>query len=161
MTLIVEDGTGVTNANTFNTVEVCSAHAVLIFGASLSGSTSQKESALVRAFIYMRALDWKADADGVSLWPTFGGTIPEQVKEAQSVLARAEFRNVAALSPDVTVSGKKVLTQVEGIGWTPQSAPNTVEAARPIVTMAMDLLRPWLARDPARNGSRTGFIERA
>lgn len=161
MTLIVEDGTGVTNANTFNTVEVCSAHAVLIFGASLSGITADKESALVRAFIFMRALDWKTDADGVSLWPTFGGTIPEQVKEAQSVLARAEFKNAGALSPDVTINGKKVMTQVEGIGWTPQSAPNTVEAARPVVTMAMDLLRPYLAVDLARSGARTAFLDRA
>jgi len=156
MTLTVEDGTGVTGADSFNTVDQCSAHAVAYFGQSLNGNTADKEAALRRAWVYMAALQWQAD-----LWPTFGGTIPEAVKIAQSVLARAEFKAVGALSPQVTVSGKKVLNKVGSIGWDVQSGPNTVEAARPVVTMATDLLGPYLAVNPAQSGARTYMAARA
>lgn len=146
MALVIEDGSGVTGADSFNTVAECTAHAIAYFGASLSGSDAMKESALRRAWVYMSALDWLP-----GLWPTFGGTIPEPVKVAQSVLARAEFKKAGALSPEVTLAGQKVLTEVKGIRWTVVGDANTVEQSRPVVTMAMDLLRPYLTIDPARD----------
>ncbi len=146
MALVIEDGSGVTGADSFNTVAECSAHAVAYFGASLSGSDTEKEAALRRAWVYMSALDWLP-----GLWPTFGGTIPDAVQIAQSVLARAEFKNAGVLSPEVALSGRKVLTEVKGIRWTVVGDANTVEQSRPVVTMAMDLLRPYLATDLARD----------
>lgn len=157
MTLTIEDGTGVTGADSFNTVDECSAHATAYFGHSLSGSPADKEAALRRAFVVMSGLQWLPD-----LWPTFGGTIPEPVKLAQSVFARVEFQNPLSLSPDVAVSGRKVLTGVKGITWEVIGKTATVEGSRPVVTMAMDLLRPYLAVDPSRDaGGRTRFVERA
>lgn len=156
MTLTIEDGTGVAGADSFNTVAECSAHAVAYFGHALNGNEADKEAALRRAWVYMAALVWKPD-----LWPTFGGAIPEPVKLAQSVLARAEFQAVGSLSPQVTTSGKKVLNKVGSLGWEVQAGPNTVEAARPVVTMAMDLLGPYLAVNPAQAGSRTYMAARA
>jgi hypothetical protein len=160
MTLTIEDGTGVDGADSFNTVAECADHAVAYFGESLAGSDAMKESALRRAWVYMSALSWKTDDEGKSLWPTFGGTIPDAVRLAQSALARAEFKAVNHLSPEVTVSGKKVLTGVKGITWEVQSGPNTVEAARPVLPMVMDLLKPYLAKNPAQSGG-TFFLERA
>jgi hypothetical protein len=119
---------------------------VAYFGSSLSGSDTEKEAALRRAYLFMSALDWKA-----GLWPTFGGTIPDAVKIAQSVFARAEFKNVGYLSPEVALSGRKVLTEVKGIKWQVVGDADTVEESRPVVTMAMDLLKPYLATDPARD----------
>jgi hypothetical protein len=156
MTLTIEDGTGVPGADSFNTVAECSAHAVAYFGQALTGNNPDKEAALRRAWVYMAALQWQAD-----LWPTFGGIIPEPVKIAQSVLARAEFQAAGSLSPSVTVSGKKVLNKVGSLGWDVQSGQNTVEAARPVVTMAMDLLGPYLSVNPAQSGSRTYMAARA
>jgi hypothetical protein len=153
MTLIIEDGTGVPNADSFNTVAECSAHAVAYFGESLTGNEADKEAALRRAFVYMSALDWLPD-----LWPTFGGTIPEAVKLAQSVFARAEFRNVNFLSPSVALQGRKVLNKVGEIGWDVTHGPNTVEAARPIVTMGMDFLAPYLKRNPAKSGGTFDLV---
>lgn len=147
MTLTIEDGTGVTGADSFVDVSECSAHAVAYFGASLGGSDAMKEAALRRAWVFMSALEWEED-----LWPTFGGAIPEPVKLAQSVLARVEFQNVGALSPEVTVSGRKVLTEVKGIKWEVLPGTNSVEAARPVITMAADLLAPYLVRNPAKSG---------
>lgn len=155
MTLVIENGTGVAGADSFITVAECSAHAVAYFGHSLSGSEGDKEAALRRAFVYMVALQWRPD-----LWPTFGGTIPEAVKIAQSVLARAEFQAVNTLSPSVTLAGRKVLNKVGNLGWDVEHGPDSVEASRPVVTMAMDLLAPYLARNPGRTGG-TAFVGRA
>lgn len=151
MTLTIENGTGVTGADSFVTVEECSAHAVAYFVTSLHGNDVEKEAALRRAWVYMATLAWKADYP----WPTLGGTIPEPVKVAQSVFARVEFQNVGALSPNVTRSSNKVLNKAGEIGWSVSHGPNTVEAARPVVTMAMDLLKPYLI------SGNTKFLERA
>ena len=160
MTLSLEDGSGVDGADSFIDVDGCNGLATDYYGHSLTHSAADKEAALRRAFVYMGALDWKADANGLSLWPTFGGTIPHPVKIAQMALARLEVSNVGALAPDVTLSGKKVLTGVKGITWQVQGGPNTVEAARPVVTFAMDLLAPYLASDPSKVGGRTTFLDR-
>ena len=153
MALIIENGTGVPNADSFITVTECSADAVAYFGSSLNGNNADKEAALRRAFTYMRALEWKDD-----LWPTFGGTIPNVVKLAQSVFARAEFQKVNALSPTVTLRGNKVLNKVDAIGWDVNHGPNTVEASRPIVTMGMDFLAPYLKRNPNKSGGTFDLV---
>jgi hypothetical protein len=155
MTLVIETGAGVPGADSYVTTSECTAIAAKYFRTPLQGSDAHREVALRRAWVFMAALDWKAET-----YPLFGGTIPQEAKDAQVVLARLEFQTEGTLSPDVTISGKKVLTQVGSLGWTPQGGRNTVEAARPVVTMAMDLLRPWLAKDPARDGGRTTFLER-
>lgn len=155
MTLVIENGSGVAGADSFNTVAECSAHAVAYFGHSLTGNEMDKEAALRRAWVYMAALQWLPD-----LWPTFGGAIPEPVKLAQSVLARAEFQAVNSLSPSVTLAGRKVLSQVGSLAWDVDHGPASVEASRPVVTMAMDLLAPYLAKNPAKTGG-TSFVSRA
>ncbi|HEX73329.1 MAG TPA: hypothetical protein ENN65_08455 [Candidatus Hydrogenedentes bacterium] len=153
--LTIEDGTGVPGADTFIDLAECADLEVRYFGQALDRSEAEKEAALRRAFLYLGALEWRADA-----FPLFSGDIPDAVKAAQMALARAEAQSVGFLTPDVTLSGKKVLTGGKGITWTVQAAPNTVEAARPVVTFAMDLLRPYLVRDPAQSGG-TRFLERA
>lgn len=136
MALIIEDGTGVAGADSFETVEECSAFAVAYWGQSLTGSSANKEAAMRRAFVLMSALPWLPD-----LWPTFGGTIPEAVKHAQSSFARVEFQGPGSLSPVYDKSQAKTLTAVGSLQWTPKAGPNTVDAARPVVTMAMDFLK--------------------
>ena len=135
MALIIEDGTGVAGADSFETVDACSEWAVDYFGHSLSGSPAQKEAALRRSFVIMSNLNWLDD-----LWPTFGGSIPDAVKSAQSVIARVEFQSPGTLSPVYNKSSAKTLTAVGSLQWTPKAGPNTIEAARPVVTMAMDFL---------------------
>jgi hypothetical protein len=135
MALIIEDGTGVAGADSFVTVAECEAFAVAYFGASLSGSPTAKEAALRRAFGYMRSLKWR-DSDA---FPTFGGNIPQAVKDAQHIFARAEFQKVNALQPSVTQGQGKILTRVGQIGWQ-ATGGSGVDAQRQTVTMAMDRL---------------------
>lgn len=146
MTLTIEDGTGVSGADSFIEIADFDADMVAYFGAAMTGTDPVKEAALRRAWVAMMGLQW---LDGV--WPLFGGDIPDQVKLAQSIMARSELTTPGSLSPSVTLAGQKVLTEVKGIRWTVLGDVNTVEQSRPVVTMAMDLLRPWLAIDPSRD----------
>jgi hypothetical protein len=151
MPLIIENGTGVSGADSFVTVAECEAFALAWFGASLAGSPASKEAALRRAFGYMRSLQW-CDSEA---FPTFGGTIPEAVKDAQHIFARAEFQAVNALQPSVTRGQQKVLNRVGSIGWQVTGTAG-VDAQRQTVTMAMDRLKGLLCG----NGSVT-FLDRA
>jgi len=155
MALVIEDGTDVDGADSFVTAVQAAASEVSYFGASSITDDDAGEASLRRAWVYMAALDWKADT-----YPLFGGTIPDAVKVAQAVFARAEFQTPNFLSPSQSLSGRKVLSEVKGIKWDVQSAPATIEAMRPVVTMGFDLLKPYLAKDLSKTGGTT-FLERA
>lgn len=146
MALIIETGASVDGADSFVTLAEFATHCLSYFGSELADGDTLKEAGLRRAFVAMSGLEWSA-----GLWATFGGTIPEAVKLAQSVLGRAEVLKPLSLSPTVTTSGRKVLTEAKGIKWSLIGENNTVEGSRPVVTMAMDLLRPYLAHDPSKD----------
>jgi hypothetical protein len=150
MALIIENGTGVAGADSFVTVAECEAFALDYFGASLAGSPTAKEAALRRAFGYMRALNWCE----VDTFPTFGGTIPQAVKDAQFIFARAEFQKVNALQPSVTQGQGKILTRVGQLGWQ-ATGGSSVDAQRQTVTMAMDRLKGLVCL-----GGVTAYLER-
>lgn len=156
MALVIEDGTGVTGAESFNTAAQAAALETSYFGTPSITDDATGEAACRRAWVVLSALTWN---DG--LWPTFGGTIPDAVKIAQAVFARAEFASVNALSPTVSVAEGKTLTKVDGIQWTPNAMglgpDKVVEYSRPVVTMAFDLLKPYLAHNPAVGGKQLGI----
>jgi hypothetical protein len=156
--LIIESGAGVPNADSYQTVAECEAFAIKYFGKSLTGSPQNKEAAIRRAALFMNSLPWKGERtfgrnQGLA-WPRTGVTdgegneiseteIPQEIKDAQHILARAEFQNPGFLSPAVTLTQTKTLIEVKGIKWQPRSAPNTVEAARPVVTQAIDIVEQF------------------
>lgn len=154
MTLNIEDGTGIPGADSFATLADYEDFLVAYFGAGMTGTALMQDAALRRAFAFMANLNWKPE-----LWPTFGGEIPDAVKRAQSALARFEQATPGGLTPEVNRSQGKVLTQVGSIAWTPKDAPNTVEAARPVVTMALDFLKAAGLLKTPTGGSN--FLERA
>jgi hypothetical protein len=164
MALIIEDGTGVLNADSYVTVAECEAFAIAYYGASLAGSPQKKEAALRTAALFMNSLPWQGRRtfgrnQGLA-WPRTGledgeriedgegneiseTEIPEEIKNAQHIFARAEFIAPGFLSPSVTITQTKTLIEVKGIKWQPRSAPNTVEAARPVVTQAIDIVEQF------------------
>ena len=131
MPLVIEDGTGVDGADSFVTVEEYQDFLMAYFGGAAMGDAPD----LRRAFVVMSGLPWKP-----GVWPTFCGTIPAAVKNAQAAIARVEAASPGTLSPVFDKSKAKTLTQVGSIQWTPKGGANTFEAARPIVAMAMDFL---------------------
>lgn len=149
MPLTIEDGTGVTGADSFATEAELDTTRANVFEAS-DGDTAGKEAALRRAYLFMRSLPWLTDCE----FPTFGGTIPADIKTAQGIFAHYEMANPQGLQPSVVPGQQKILTQVGDIGWTP-TGQTGVDAQRGQVTMAMDLLKSYLDG----SGSTT-FIKR-
>jgi len=149
MTLTIENGTGVTGADSYVTVAECEAYAVAYYGASLDGSPVSKEAALRRAYAYMMALPWKADT-----YPLFDGAIPSAVKNAQHEFARAEFISIGVLSPSVTlrdtVVNREKVDAIE-VGYDTSRLSASVDAAMPYVTAAMRWIAPYLI-----NGGKPG-----
>lgn len=172
MALTLEDGTGVVGAEAYADAAAFDAWALAYWGNSLVGTDTDKEAAIRRAVAYLDALAWIGVRTGgrtqALAWPRTDAIdsegnelatdeIPAEVIEAQHVLARAELAAPGLLSPDVTLSGKKVLTEVKGIRWEVQKAPNTVDAARPVITAAMDLVDGLLIS----GGGKTSFLARS
>lgn len=149
MALTIEDGTDVTGADSYVTEAEFDAEQLALFGTALTGDTATKEAAIRRAYLYMKSLAWKAGT-----FPLFGGTIPADIKQAQSILARAEQANPQGLQPSVVPGQQKILTRVGDIGWTP-TGQTGVDAQRSVVTMAADLLKPYLS-----GSGQTKFINR-
>ena len=151
MAVTVEDGTGVTGADSFITLVELDALQVDYFGAAVTSTDPIKEAALRRSYLFMKSLRWKDTAD----YPTFDATIPDDIKTAQAVLARIEIESPNALQPSVVPGQQKILTRVGEIGWTPTGQTGT-DAQRTVVTMAMDLLEPFLS-----GTGQTKFLNRA
>jgi len=139
MALTIENGTGVTGADSFATVAQYDAAETDYFGVPVAGTVVLKEAALRRAYLYMRSLKWKVSAS----FPTFGGTIPGDILTAQSILARIELQTPGALQPSVVPGQMKVLTQVGEISWTSLAQGGT-DAQRTVATMALDLLSSYI-----------------
>ena len=139
MALTIENGTGVTGADSFaTTAELDTVHTNYLAHTE-TGSTAQKEAGLRRAFLFMRSLPWRSDY----AWPTIGGTINSDIKTAQCIFAHTELQKVNALAPSVIAGQQKVLIKAGDIGWQATGASG-VDAQRTVVTMAMDLLADYL-----------------
>jgi hypothetical protein len=163
MALIVETGAGVANAECYADVTACAAYSTAFYGASLNGSTADKEAAIRRATAYLNGLAWKGTrtlgrAQSLA-WPRSGVTdceslsiganeIPTDLINAQHELARAEFLTPGALTPSLskataTVSSEKV--DVIQITYDTDNLTGSIEDARIIVTAAMDKIKCYLS----------------
>ncbi len=82
--MVVEDGTGLANADALISVAYADAyHAAR--GNAWSGTQPEKEQAIVRATDYMDAMDWAGErlTDTQSLaWPRSGLGVPDAIKRA-------------------------------------------------------------------------------
>jgi hypothetical protein len=137
--LTIENGSGVAGADTFITVAELDEICLFYFGHAETGSEASKNGALRRSWLYLKSLPWKTEYP----WPTLGGTIPADVKLAQGILAHFEKEAPNGLQPNVVPGQQKVLTRVGEIGWTAMGQTG-VDAQRAVVTMADDLLTPYL-----------------
>lgn len=139
MALIIENGTGVAGADSFITVDEFEDYVLAYFNYTETGNTASKEAALRRSWLYLKSLPWKAEYP----WPRLGGTIPADVKLAQGILAHFEKATPSGLQPSVIPGQQKILTRVGEIGWTAMGQTG-VDSQRAVVTMADDLLAPYL-----------------
>jgi hypothetical protein len=145
--LVIEDGTSVAGADSFITVAELEAIASKYFNAPAHDGPPSKEAALRRSFLYLKSLKWRDE------FPTFDGTIPEDVKLAQGILAFYEGFNPNGLQPNVVPGQQKVLIRVGELAWK-ETGQSGVDAQRAKVLMAQDLLDPYLV-------PKTNFLMRA
>lgn len=154
MALIIEDGTGVSGAEAWADAAAYDAWLVSFFDETSLASVSTKEAAIRRAVAFMNGLEWVSTATAGLSWPRDGyDDIPAAIVFAQHVYTRAELASPGSLSPSVTLQGEKVLNKVGEIGWEVVSAPNTPDAKRPIVTMALDALKGLLLTNDGRSSA--------
>lgn len=156
MTLVIETGAGIADAEAYADVDACSAWAVKHWGHALTGSPADKEAAIRRAVAYLNGLSWyghkthgreqplawprawMVDAEGYAI-PA--DEIPAEVIEAQHMLARAEFQEPGCLAPVFTAAKQKTLVEVKGIKWQASGAGASVSSSRAYVSDALDRLK--------------------
>lgn len=112
MTLVVEDGTGLSNANAFVSVADADARHTLLGNTAWTGTDAAKEAAIARATVYMeqayrqrwvgvrvsseQALSWPRYVEGlVDGWPIDSDEVPSDIADACADLA------LRALSDDL------------------------------------------------------------
>lgn len=170
MTLVIETGSGGATAQAYAGATAYAAWALLVYGETVTATTADQEAAILRAVRFMDGLSWYGQqtfgrAQGLA-WPrayvtdkdgwSVGSTeIPPEVIEAQHLFTRAELATPGSLAPSVTLAGGKTLIAVGSLQWKANAAPNTVDASRPVITAAMDVLS-GLIRSRA-----TSYVERA
>ena len=147
MALVIEDGTGIAGADSFITLAEFADSEIDYFGAEIASTAPMREAAIRRAWLYMKSLKWRDE------FPVFDGTIHEDVKTAQGILARYEVATPSGLAPSVVPGQQKVLNRVGPIAWQVTGSTG-VDAQRAVVTMAQDLLAPFLL-------PKTNFLLRA
>jgi hypothetical protein len=172
MALTIETGTGTPGAQAYADAAAYSAWHLAHYGTATTAADTDIEAAILRSTAFLEGLRWVGakvggrpqalawprkealDADGFEIAEN---EIPEEVIFAQHALTRAEITAPGSLSPDVTLFGQKVLTQVDVLQWEVQKAPNTVDAARLTVTAAMDRIKGLIAG----GGFATRILDRA
>lgn len=135
MALTVENGTGVTGADTFITLAEFTTLAAGYFDTPAIAA----EPPIRRAWFYMKSLTWRTAFP----FPTLGGTIFADVKLAQAILAQYEAENPNGLQPSVVPGQQRILNRVGDIGWAVTGSSGT-DSQRAVVTSAGDLLKPYI-----------------
>jgi hypothetical protein len=155
MTLTVEDGTGKANADAFVSLTDCATYCTN-HGLTFIGTDTAKEAAIRRATTYLsQGFSWKgAKLNGRSqalAWPRTDATdgegddvdddeVPAEVVSACCEVAVRELANPGVTSPDVTMT-ERVRSEAVGPLRTEYAAvPATADAARPVLTLVMDLI---------------------
>ena len=131
-------------------------------GLSWTGDQADRDSARARAQLWIDGRSWQGQKFGgrsqEDQWPRSFVTdrdgfsidsqeIPHEIKTATALLAIVELDTPNALSPEVTPGQ---ITKSESVG--PISVeyfkPGGVASARPVITRAMDALKPLMRRNP-------------
>ena len=169
-TLIVEDGTGLSNSNCYVSLADADQYHLDYEILAWNGSDDDKNSAILRAARYMDTLRWKGErahkrAQAMD-WPRYGATdcdgtlipsdeVPVEVVRANIILAFYELNNQDGLSPEVTLAQVVEREKVDVIEVEYRGQAVSVDSARPFITGAMDEIRCLLL------GGSGSFLKRA
>ena len=128
MALTVEDGSGVTGANTYVSLSNCNTYHSNLGNSTWTGTDAQKTSAIYRAMRWVEAQPWKGykyDYDQALEWPRSGvvdkngysvgeDEIPPQVVDVLCEAALIELASAGALRPALARGGRVKMQEVVG-----------------------------------------------
>lgn len=138
MVLVIEDGNGVADADSFADAIAYRAWVLKFFNETVSDADSAIEAAIHRTVAYMNTLNWLGTQDHELCFPRDSATdIPKAVINAQHAFTKAELETPNALSPSIQGGNQSVLKRAGDIEFEIfQSTGND----RVNINMAMDFI---------------------
>lgn len=158
MALVVENGSGLPNAESYISVADTLAYATLMGLTWAPGTTALAEGALRRATVWLEAryrnryIGYKVNRRNQALeWPRHDAydrnddyipftTIPVEVIKANAEAAIRELADPGSLSPDITTGEIEKRIKVEGIEIEYANVSGTISEQRPISTVIDDIM---------------------
>lgn len=175
MTLTVEDGSVVDDADCYADADAFSAWEVLYYGSASTGDDADIEAAIRRTVAYLDRLNWKGDRlegrNQPRAWPRSSvldaegnaiaeDEIPAEVIFAQHRLARAELANPGVLDSEFKASASVKREKVGEIEIEYTRGAGVADDQKTIIAMAMDEIEGLLA-DGNVTGGGTHWLNRA
>jgi len=164
MSLVVEDGTGLSTAESFVSVSYAdSYHSARGNDAWGAAATADKEEALRRASGYLsdayrwpgyrvkpreQALMWpRFDVYDAENYPVDSDAIPVEIKKATAEVALKELSSPGSMAPEYTGADGAAPVKSEAVGSLKveyDTSRMTAESNRPVLLVVKDILRPLL-----------------
>lgn len=160
MALIVEDGTGLSNADALIALADVDTYHTNLGNSTWTGDNADKEAAIRRASLYLtNSYTWagnKINAREQALaWPRAGvidgdgygvasDAVPKEIKDACSELALRELVTPSSLTPDVTPSEAVKREKVGDLEVEYSNPATNASTATPIISIVNDLVGPFL-----------------
>ena len=142
MALVIEDGSGIENADSFADATAYRAWVLKYFNETVTDDEAAIEAAIHRTVAYMNTLNWLGTQDHELCFPRDSATaIPKAVINAQHAFTKAELETPNALSPSIQGGNQSVLKKAGDIEFEIiQSTGNE----RVNINMAMDFINPLI-----------------
>lgn len=165
MSLTVEDGTGLSDADALISVSYAdtyhSSRGNSTWVTATSPADTDKEQAIRRASTFLRDSftwqGWKLNQRAQAMaWPRTGvvdqdgyavssSEVPDEIQRACAELALRELVTPGTLNPDVTLSNQAKREKVGSIEVEYTNIRTDAYASRPVVTIVQDIVGPLLA----------------
>jgi len=156
MTLIVEDGTGLSNADALVSLDYCDAYHSDRGNSTWAGTDTVKEQAIRRASTFLsRGFRWKGrQLNGRAQafpWPrsgvvddegyaVAGDAVPDEIEKAVAEAALRELAEAGSLTPDYTPAERVKSERVDVISVTYDLSRTDAESVRPVMLIVNDLV---------------------
>jgi hypothetical protein len=160
MTLTVEDGTGLSNADAFISLAYADAYHTNLGNTAWTGADALKEAAIRRASLYLTdSFKWQGykinGRDQALGWPRYyvgdddgfavpSDEVPSEIERATAEIALLELVSPGTMNPTSTPSAKVKRQQVGPLSVEYENYRTDAWADRPVPTKVMDIIGPLL-----------------
>ncbi|NLS03616.1 hypothetical protein HGP14_09620 [Rhizobium sp. P32RR-XVIII] len=162
MALIVEDGSGMTDADAFISVEYADAYHSAMVNATWTGDVALKEGAIRRATAFLsnsyqwqgykrqgrpQALAWpRVDVTDREGWGVAFDAVPVEIQKATAEVALRELVSPGSMNPDFLASEQVKREKIGQIEVEYLNANASAQSARPILLIVQDIIGPLLCK---------------